>query len=79
MDKDKVKEMIERCELFLKYDKRIFIKTKTNDYYFCDILTVGEDFIYVESFIGKRKGQKDQIFWMDIERISEYREESQNV
>lgn len=73
-------EMVkERAELFLKYDKRVFIKTIRNDYFFCDILTCGEDFIYVQSFEGKRAGEKDQIFWIDIENIMEYRDSEARV
>lgn len=68
-----------RCEIFLKYNKRIFVKTRQGDFHFCDILTVGEDFLYVQDFEGKRAGEKSSILWLDIERIAEYREVDQNV
>jgi hypothetical protein len=79
MDKEKVKEKIERIKLkaerFLVGDIKAFVKTIYDDYYFCDILSVGEDYLFVYSFTGKRNGEKDRIAWEDISEIKEYEEE----
>lgn len=75
-----VREKVERfkatSELFLDNDVRAFIKTIYNDFYFCDILIVGEVFLEIYNFAGKRQGQKDRLIWTDIEEIKEYKEES---
>ena len=39
---------------------------------------VGEDFLFIKNFAGKRKGKKDRLIWFDIEELVEY-EERQNA
>jgi len=79
MEKERIKDSVERlrlkAELFLKKDIKAFIIDIFNNYYFCDILVVGEDYLYVKNFIGKRKGENDRILWYDILKIDEYKQE----
>ena len=70
--KDKVERLKVKAELFLENNIRAFIKTIQNDYYFCDILVVGDLYLFVVDFDGKRKGEKSRLIWSDISEIYEY-------
>lgn len=72
MDKVKVNRLKDKAELFLKEDIRAVVKTYNKDFYFCDIMVVGETRLMVHSFAGKRKGQSDNLLWIDIFDIDEY-------
>ena len=76
--KDKVERLRLKAELFLENNIRAFIKTIQNDYYFCDILVVGDLYLYVIDFDGKRKGEKSRLIWTDISEIYEYVEREKN-
>ena len=82
MERDTVKEKIERfkgkADLFLKNDVRVFIVDIYENYFFCHILSVGEDYILVEGFKGKRKYEKDRILWLDVIKLEEYKEVHQH-
>ena len=75
---ENVKEMVKRfkgkAEVFLKNNTRAFIIDTSNNYYFCDILVVGEDYLYVKHFTGKKKLEKERILWYDIIKFDEYDE-----
>ncbi len=73
--KEKVERMKAKAELFLRNDTRVFIIDTLDNYYFCDILSVGEDNLYVQHFIGKKKYEKERILWFDIIKFEEYREQ----
>lgn len=76
--KNGLRETIERfrikAEAFLKEDVRVFIIDVNDNYYFCDILFVGEDYIYIENFKGVRVGQKERLYWADIVKFEGYKE-----
>ena len=72
--KEKVERMKAKAELFLENDIRVFIKTIYDDYYFCDIILVGDVYLVVQSFTGKRNGEKDKLVWTDIVSLDEYKE-----
>jgi len=79
MDKDiNLKEKIDRfkikAELFLKNNNKVFIIDIYDNYFFCDILFVGEDYLLVHGFDGVRKGEKDRILWADVVKIEPYKE-----
>lgn len=78
MSTNTVTEKIERfklkAELFLKEDIRAFVKDVYDNYHFCDILLVGEDWLVIKHFKGKREGEKVRILWADILVLDEYRE-----
>ncbi len=74
-----IKEKIERtkakAELFLKKDIKVFIVDTLDNYYWCDILSVGEDYLFVQHFTGKKKFEKERILWLDIIKFEEYKEQ----
>jgi len=55
-------------------DIKAFVKDVYDNYHFCDILLVGEDWLMVKHFKGKREGEKVRILWADILVLDEYRE-----
>lgn len=73
--REKVERLKVKAELFLNNDTRVFIKTIYEDFHFCDILIVGDLFLEIYNFAGKRKGEKDRLVWTDIIKIEEYMED----
>lgn len=64
------------AELFLKEDKKVYLRDFNGDYYFADILLVGENTISVQCFApDSRVGKKFNLYWVSIERFEEYRVE----
>jgi len=78
MDTENIKDKIERfkakAEIFLKNNTKAFIVDLNDNYYFCDILLIGEDYLYVQHFTGKKKCEKERILWYDIIKFEEYEE-----
>jgi len=72
--KEKVERYKGKAEIFLKNNTHAFIVDISDNYYFCDILLVGEDYLYVKHFTGKKKYEKERILWFDIIKFEEYRE-----
>lgn len=75
---DNLREKIEGwknlAELFLKSNKRVYIKDLNGDYYFADILYVGEDTIRIKCFApDTRIGKTFTLYWVSIYRFSEYK------
>lgn len=60
-----------KAELFLKKDKRCFLKTIQGGYHSSDILFVGDETLVIYDFIKK---QKFQIYWIDVILFDEYKE-----
>ncbi len=73
--KEKVERMKAKAELFLAKDIKVFIIDTLDNYYWCDILLVGEDYLFVQHFTGKKEGEKERILWYDIIKFEEYRKE----
>lgn len=78
MDMDKVKENMIRwkatAELFLRDDKRVFIKDTSDNIYFADIILVGEDTITIQCFgPEQRRGEKFTLYWPLIIHFEEFR------
>jgi len=73
-----VKEKIERFKgkaaIFLKNNTNAFIVDTSDDYYFCRVVLIDEDYLYVKHFTGKHEGEKDKILWFDIIKFEEYEE-----
>jgi len=65
----------EKARIFLKNDLRAFIKDIYDNYHFCKIKEVMEDWLVVEHFKGKRVGENIRLFLVDIKIFEEYREE----
>jgi hypothetical protein len=74
---EKIARLKLKAELFLKEDIKAFIRDVYDNYYFCNIVLINEDWLYVQFFKGQRQGERLRIFWVDILEISEYREETQ--
>jgi len=72
--KEKVERYKGKAEVFLKNNTKAFIVNINEDYFFCDILLIGEDYLYVRHFTGKKKGEKERIVWFDIIKFEEYEE-----
>ena len=76
METESIKKEIERykikAELFLKDNIKAFIKDTSDNYYFCHIIFAGEDCIHVQHFKGKKKLEKERIFYVDIIKFVEY-------
>lgn len=72
--KEKIERLRVKAEYFLKEDKRVFIKDIYDNFHFADILLIGEDWIYVQHFSGRRTGEKSRILWVDIINLEEYKE-----
>ncbi len=78
MDMDKVKENMERwkatAELFLRDDKKVFIKDTGDNIYFADIILVGEDTITIQCFgPEQRKGEKFTLYWPLVIEFQEFK------
>ena len=72
--KEKVERIKAKADLFLKNDIKVFIVDTLDNYYWCDILSVGEDYLFVQHFTGKKKFEKERILWLDIIKFEEYKE-----
>ncbi len=74
MEKGTIEWIKERTRFFLENNLAVFIKDCSNDYYFCNIISMDDLGVIVKGFIGKRKHEKDRILWIDIDEIKEYKE-----
>ncbi len=79
---DSFKEKVERwkatAEIFLKEDKKIFIKDIEGNFYFADVILVGENTIMVQCFAPQqRQGEKITLYWTLISKLDEYREQEE--
>jgi len=72
--KDKIERLKVKAELFISKNIKAFIKSYSEDFYFCNILNIGEDYLFIQDFTGKRSGEKNRILWVDVDSIDEYKE-----
>jgi len=76
---NEIREKIERWKIkaegFLKTNTRAFIVDVSDTYYFCEILFVGEDVIHIQNFKGPRMYEKERIYWADVVKFEEYKQE----
>lgn len=72
--KEKVERFKVKASIFLNKKIKAFIEDVGKDYYFCEIVSVQEDYIEVVGFAGRRKYERDRIFFIDILRFEEYEE-----
>ena len=76
-EKETITEKIERwkalAEIFLKEDTRVAIFDVNDNYFFADILFVGEEKIRIECFAPeKKKGLKYDVYWYNVLRFDKY-------
>lgn len=73
-----IKENIERLKgkanFFLENAINAFIVDTSDNWYFCEINSFDENYIYVKHFTGKKSGEYDKILWFDIIKFEEYQE-----
>ena len=78
MDKENIKDKVERikakAQIFLDEKIKAFVEDSLGNYYFCNIIKVEDNYIFVKGFAGKRKHETDRIFFIDIYRLEEYQE-----
>ncbi len=72
--KDKAERIKAKAEIFLKNKTKTFIVDSFDNYYFCDIISVEEDYLIVLGFAGRRKFERDKIYFVDVLRLEEYKE-----
>jgi len=80
MDMEYIKEKIERWKLlvdiFLKEDKKVFIREVNGDLHFCKILSKDDDAVLIINFgPEQRAGTKENIYWYLINDIDEFKDE----
>lgn len=72
--KDMVERNKEKVKIFLQENTATFIENTSQDYFFCYIKEIHSNFIIVKGFAGRRKGETDKIYFLDILRLEEYEE-----
>lgn len=72
--KEKIERFKGKAEVFLKNNTKAFIVDINDNYYFCKILLVSSDYLYIQHFTGKKKFEKERIIWYDIIKFDEYEE-----
>ena len=72
---EKTEHLKRKAEIFLRNNIRAFIKDVYYNYHFCLIKEIGEDWVIIEHFKGKRFGEVIRILWIDIKVFDEYRED----
>jgi len=71
---DKIERWRVLADIFIRENSKVFIKDIFDNYYFCEILFVGEDSVHIQSFKGKRMYEKDRIYWANIVKFDKYEE-----
>ena len=66
------------AEILLKEDKRVYIKDVHSNFYFADLLLVGENTLEIQCFGPEnREGQKFVLYWANIVKFDEYKKEEE--
>jgi hypothetical protein len=76
-----IKEQLERwkilAEAYAKEDKRVLIKDIEDNWYFADILIVGEEKITIQCYAPEqRAGQKFYLYWANIKEFELAKEDA---
>jgi len=64
------------ADLFIKENARAFVKDIYDNWYPCYILFSGEDSVHVQHFEGKKKGEKDRIYWANVVKFDKHNSEN---
>jgi hypothetical protein len=78
MDKlrERIKSWQNLAEIFLKEDIAVYIKDYSDNFYFGNLLYVGESTVTVECFAPEqKKGQKHTLYWYSIDKFEGYKNE----
>ena len=71
--RDKIDRFRIKAEEFLEENIKVFIRDTKDNYYFCDILFVGQNYLLVQDFKGSRKAEKSRIWWADVIQLEPYK------
>ncbi len=76
---DKVKDKIERWKLladvFLKQNKKAFIREINGDLHFCNLVLNGDDAILIVNFGPEQRAMvREKIYWVQVEDFDEYKD-----
>ena len=71
---DNTNTLQEKARIFLRNDLRVFIQDTYNNYHFCLIKEVWNDWVIVYDFKGNYMGKTTRILWLDIQKMEEYQE-----
>jgi hypothetical protein len=74
---EKIERLKVKANIFLKENKKAFVRDIYNNYYFCYIKECKSDKLSIENFDGPRFNEgkiKETIYWIDITDIKEYKE-----
>ena len=79
MDKEKTMAKVEQLKIlaedFLQKDIKVFITDINDEWYFADILLVGEELLAIQCFGPKAKEDKNySLRWASIVKFKEYEE-----
>lgn len=77
--KDNIERLKGKAEIFLKNNTPVFIVDTSDNYYFCYVLFIDEDYLYIKNFAGKREGEEEKIIWFDIIKFELYKEENEKI
>ena len=72
---DNIERYKEKAKIFLEENTPAFIKDIEGTYYFCKIIRIKKNYIIVKSFSGKKKGDLDSIYFIDIILFQKYQKE----
>jgi len=62
--------------IFLKEDKRVYIKDVNGNWFFGEILLVGEEMVYIQCFAPEqRAGERVRVYYPVIVKFEEFKEE----
>jgi hypothetical protein len=62
----------EIAESLYNKNKKVFIKSKGDDYFFCTIEKISQDRLTIRSFSGRRVGRTQELLFEKIAGIWEY-------
>jgi hypothetical protein len=75
--RNKIERFRIKAEEFLKENTRAFIVDVLDNYYFCEIIFVGENYLVVQDFKGLRKFEKSRIWWADVVKLEGYKDKEE--
>lgn len=75
-----IKEQLERwkilAEVYAREDKRVLIKDIEDNWYFADIIIVGENTIEIQCYAPEqRAGKKYVLYWANLKEFEPVREQ----
>ena len=74
---EKIERLKLKADLFLKENKKAFVKDIYDNYYFCYIKPSNDSKLNIKNFAGHRfeEGKIDEeIYWVDVIDIQEFKE-----